>query len=233
MADDWVDGEWIRQRLLESGKSQRELALALKIDPAGVSRLLDGRRKLRADEVPTIRSFFDGPPMPEVESAAPTSRPGRRGPEDDPRRRRATPGPRPRTRLSADIPVFVPIPAGPPYLFDLPGGPTEYRPCPPQLIGVAGGFGLFVPNDSLSPRVRAGELMYIHPHKPPAIGSDVCVRLRSAPGRIALLRHLGADEDAVRFTTMTNLRPGRPEEPLTIGRDEIAQIGRIVLIATE
>ena len=231
MKDDWINGEWIRQRLLESGKSQRALALTMKIDPAGVSRLLDGRRKLRADEIPAIRSFFDGASMPEVEDiSVPASRAGSQGPEVDQRRRRATPGPRPRTRLSADIPVFVPILAGPPYFFELPGGPTEYRPCPPQLIGVAGGFGLFVPDDSLSPRVRAGELIYIHPHKPPTAGADVCVRLHS---RIALLRYLGAEEAAFRFTTMNSLRPGRPEEPFKIRKDEIAQIGRIVLIATE
>ena len=57
--DQWIDGEGIRSRLRTSGKTQRQLATALGIDASGVSRLLDGGRKLREDELVRIRGAPD------------------------------------------------------------------------------------------------------------------------------------------------------------------------------
>lgn len=234
MAEEWIDGEWIRERLHSSGKSQREFARVLGIDPSGVSRLLDGKRKLKADEMRTVRAFFANPDA--VEGAAGAGiRPVRGGGEDEPRVRRSVPGPRPRSRLSADIPIYGSILRDRPPFFDLSGGPpAEYRACPAQLIGVAGAFGLFVPDDGLAPRMRAGEVIYVHPHKPPVAGTDVVVRLRSPAGRIAVLRCRGGDERVVRFGPVTTSRPPeRHEKTLDLERGEILQIGRIVLIAME
>lgn len=49
---------WIIRGLELPGKTQRGLARALNIDPAGVNRLLKGTRQLRADEVPKAAHYF-------------------------------------------------------------------------------------------------------------------------------------------------------------------------------
>lgn len=235
MTEEWVDGEWIRERLRVSGKTQRELARALEIDASGVSRLLDGRRQLKADEVRIVRAFFDASvPIAADTNTAYGQRSGETG---DHRAPRNTPGPRPRSRLAVDIPVYGPlVPERRPF-FDLASGPpAEYRACPPQLVGVVGAFGLFVPDDSLVPRMRSGEVVYVHPSKPPITGCDVFVRLRSPVGRVAILQYLSGDDAALRFGPVNadRTRTGsRSNETMNLERGELAQMGRIVLIATE
>jgi hypothetical protein len=82
--------------------------------------------------------------------------------------------------------------------------------------------------------MRAGEVIYVHPHKPPVAGTDVVVRLRSPAGRIAVLRYLDGDDATFRFVSVTATRPPeRPDETRALGRSEVLQIGRILLIATE
>jgi transcriptional regulator with XRE-family HTH domain len=170
--DDWVDAAWIRDRLGGTGKTQRDVARVLGIDASGVSRLLDGRRKLGADEARTIRAFFDG--------AAPGAASATDVRANESMTKRKLPGPKPRTTLSADIPILGPIvPDGPDH-FRLPGGsPAEHRPCPPQCVGVTGAFGIFLPDDSLAPRAWAGEVLYVHPNKPAIANADVCVRFKA------------------------------------------------------
>lgn len=56
--------EWIKEQLTQSGKSQRELADALSVDPSAVSRLLNGQRKLRDRELPLLLQFFNAPAPP-------------------------------------------------------------------------------------------------------------------------------------------------------------------------
>ncbi|MET4260012.1 hypothetical protein ABIC09_004972 [Bradyrhizobium sp. S3.12.5] len=220
--DDLVDAAWIRDRLQHTGKSQRDVARVLGIDASGVSRLLDGRRKLGAEEARTVRKFFD-----EVEHGAAKDMLA-----NGTTTRRGLPGPIPRTRLSADIPILGPIvPDGPDH-FRLPNGPpVEYRPCPPQCAGVTGAFGIFLPDDSLAPRAWAGEVLYVHPNKPAVANADVYVKLKSPEeNRIAILRCLNADERSMECVSVT-ARPSKP--PFRIQRSAIARIGRIVLIATE
>jgi hypothetical protein len=226
--DDWIDAAWIRDRLHGSGKTQRDVARVLGIDASGVSRLLDGRRKLRADEARTIRTFLEGA----APGAAPQASDVR---ANEGMTKRNLPGPRPRTRLSPDIPVYGPIVPDGAAFFRMPGGPpVEYRPCPPQCVGVAGAFGFFAPDDALAPRARAGEVLYVHPNKPPVANADVFLRFRSPADRIAILRCVDGDERSLRFVSVTVVRPSRPSErPFSIERAEIAQIGRIVLIAME
>lgn len=49
---------WINEGLKKSGKTQRDLARALGIDPASVNRILKGARKLRVDEMEPAARFL-------------------------------------------------------------------------------------------------------------------------------------------------------------------------------
>jgi phage repressor protein C with HTH and peptisase S24 domain len=54
---------WIRRGLTKPGKSQRGLAKALAIDPAGVNRLLKGDRQLKAAEIAEVARYLgEAPP---------------------------------------------------------------------------------------------------------------------------------------------------------------------------
>lgn len=55
---------WIRRGLDKPGKSQRGLAAALDIDPAGVNRLLKGERQLKAAEIARIARYLGVEPPP-------------------------------------------------------------------------------------------------------------------------------------------------------------------------
>jgi phage repressor protein C with HTH and peptisase S24 domain len=61
---------WIRRGLGKPGKSQRGLAEALEIDPAGVTRLLKGERQLKATEIAKVARYLgESVPMPAVRGA--------------------------------------------------------------------------------------------------------------------------------------------------------------------
>ena len=229
----WIDGEGIRARLRASGKTQRELGAALGIDPSGVSRVLGGARKLRDDELARIRSFFDPTAVPAVPPAS-----YRLGPlPGEQRSSRPRPGPPPRHRASGDIPVYgAPKGSGDPF-FEFPAGPpAEYRPRPEQLLGVEDAFAIFAPGDVLAPRYRSAETLYIHPSKPPLVGSDCFVRMLEPERGVAILRHLGGEGSVVRFCPVSSLYPCTAvphREILTLELGKVARIGRIVLIATD
>lgn len=245
MSEPWIDAAWIRGQLSRTGKTQRALAQALGLDPSSVSRLLDGARHLKAHEIPKIVSFFEGKlhgsdQDPKVDdthhSAAPSLRSstGKSSPEDPaplsrnapghPVQRRS-PGPRPRTKLSDEIAVLGPLTALGGGLYTLRGHVAEHRACPPQLLGVAGAFALFIPDGALAPRFGVGEVIYIHPHKPPMLGAWVVLRLRSPEGRVAIGELVVLDE------THVELRSGCEKHGFR--RDEIGQIGRILVSSTE
>lgn len=229
--DQLIDGEWIRTRLRSTGKTQRQLAAALGFDASGVSRLLDGRRKLRADELARIRAFFEPASAP-LPAPPPAFRLA--GSADAPRPRRPRPGPAPRNRLSSDIPVLGP-PSGhgrPNFEFPV-GPPVEYRPRPDQLLGVEDAYAIFAPGDALAPRYRAGEVLYVHPTRPPVTGCDTLVRLRSPERAVAVLRFLASNDDVVRFTSVNSphsCAAVRPDEVLSLNQRDILQMGRILLV---
>jgi len=53
---------WIRRGLAKPGKSQRGLAQALDIDPAGVNRLVKGERQLKAAEIAKVARYLGEEP---------------------------------------------------------------------------------------------------------------------------------------------------------------------------
>jgi hypothetical protein len=231
MSDDQlIHGEWIRSRLRIHRRTQRDLATALGVDASAVSRILDGHRKLRADEAARIRIFFDPAAEPSV-LPPPAYRLGAAPENGKPR-----PGPPPRQRATGDIPVYA-APAGPgrPF-FEFPAGPPmEYRPRPDQLSGVEDAFAIYAPGDFLAPRYRAAETLYVHPSKPPTVGSDCFVRMRTPDRAVAVLRYVGNDGEALGFSSVSSAHPctAVPQrEILTLKQHEILLIGRIMLLAT-
>jgi len=77
---------------------------------------------------------------------------------------------------AADLPVFG-LAAGS-VLGALTMGtePVEYVPCPPGLSRVKGAYALIVTGSSMEPRYMAGDMIFLHPHRPPRPGDHVVIQ---------------------------------------------------------
>jgi SOS-response transcriptional repressor LexA len=247
VTEPWIDAEWIRNRLHITGNTQKALAHALNLDPSAVSRLLDGTRQIKPHEIPRIMEFFQNPGSPEqpVESGVRTIDYGERqhGAQEaladrhqgKRRRYRAPSGPRPKAKAAPDLPILGPLVADPRGFYALEVGEAERRPAPPQLTGVTDAYALFIPDDRLAPRYRAGEVIYIHPSRPATVGSFVVVRFRSPAGKVVIGEVISADAKSLglRVGSPDERRSGPSSADLTVNMAEIGQIGRIVVTSTE
>jgi hypothetical protein len=94
-----------------------------------------------------------------------------------------------------------------------------------------------MPDDQLAPLYRAGEVIYIHPFRPPTVGSFVVVRFRSPKGRVAIGEVTFADAKSLTLRVGGadgwRSRPAPPVGDLTLKIEELGQIGRIVVASTE
>lgn len=58
----------------------------------------------------------------------------------------------------------------------------EWIDLPPVLAGVAGAFGLYCTGSSMEPMLKQGDMVYVHPTRPPKPGDIVvCILKKSGP----------------------------------------------------
>ncbi|MGO8211887.1 helix-turn-helix transcriptional regulator [Rhizobium ruizarguesonis] len=62
------------------------------------------------------------------------------------------------------------------YAFN--GQILDYVACPPSLTNVPNAYAVWIDGESMYPRYKSGELVYVHPGKPPRRGDDVIVQIR-------------------------------------------------------
>lgn len=62
------------------------------------------------------------------------------------------------------------------YIFN--GSVIDYVVCPPSLENVAGAYAVYIDGESMYPRFKAGETVWVHPGKPARRGDDVIVQLK-------------------------------------------------------
>jgi len=63
--------------------------------------------------------------------------------------------------------------------FAFNGETVEYVARPPNLIGVRHAYAIYVVGDSMVPRYRPGEMVWVNPNKPPSRYDDVVVQLHT------------------------------------------------------
>ncbi|MDA0231427.1 MAG: hypothetical protein O3B21_14750 [Proteobacteria bacterium] len=66
--------------------------------------------------------------------------------------------------------------------FTYNGGEIDIVRRPLALIGVDNAFAVYVAGDSMAPRFEPGELLFVHPGRPPQPGDDVLVELHGGDG---------------------------------------------------
>ncbi|PWR24010.1 XRE family transcriptional regulator [Zavarzinia compransoris] len=76
-----------------------------------------------------------------------------------------------------DLPVCGAARGGANALFVDQGQALEYTFRPAQLAGVANAFAVYAVGDSMEPKFRAGDLLFLNPNLPPVRGCFVVVEL--------------------------------------------------------
>ena len=134
-----MDIETIKRLLRETGHTQRDLAAHLGVDPAAITRLLAGQRRLRLDEAPKVEAFFGiGPARPTPAGANIDLRPP--GANVDLRPADGNPDPDSAPR---DLPVYASAQGGPDGM-NIQYEPVEWMRRPQALEGVLDAFAFYV-----------------------------------------------------------------------------------------
>lgn len=185
--------------------TQRGLAERMGLDPAAVNRMLYGRRGIMAEEIPVIEAYL-GQRLELAEATSGGS--ARRGLSDVPQ---------------ADVtPPALPDAMAPVPVRDAEGGdtPIDWTPRHPAQAGIRTAFALYVRDDRMAPRYFAGEIVYVHPHRPPAAPQDVVIA--DAAGALTLGRLIAADAASLQIQFLN------PPQTETIARADISALYAVV-----
>jgi len=97
---------------------------------------------------------------------------------------------------------------------------------PHDLAGVPDAYAIYVAGESMEPRYRQGETVWVHPHKPPHVGSDVVVQLLAEvdgePPSGFIKEYRGRSGDKV------TLRQYNPARDIKIDSAKVASIHTVV-----
>jgi phage repressor protein C with HTH and peptisase S24 domain len=167
------------------GLTQRGLAERMGLNPAAVNRMLYGQRKIMAEEIPIIEDYIGE----KLDLHYPQERQGsaKRGFNE-------APGKEP----GADrVPVYG-YAAGSGELggkggLNLANGEViDWVARHPAQIGIGNAFAVYIVSDSMEPRYFRGELVYVHPGRPPDANRDCVIEMQNGDAFIKrLLRHGG------------------------------------------
>lgn len=180
--------KWLEDLFAQEGKTRAALGRHLAIDPSRVSEIISGKRRMTAAEIAATAGFF-GLPAERVfalETATPRGSIDRNVSAQMPRID-AKPGAAsimapPFTTLPKDVPVYGTVVGGTGGGFHMNGEVVDRVRRPPGLADVRGAYGLYISGDSMEPRYFSGELIYINPGKPAAVGDFVVVEMHAVDG---------------------------------------------------
>ncbi len=216
------------------GKTGQGLADALGVNKARVSEIVAGRRGVKAVEVPVIAAYLG---MGESDILALLS--GREANALSGREADAPPNPDAFSPSIADLPAAGAMPLDVPVFgtavggddadFEMNGEVIDRVRRPPGLGGARTAFALYVVGHSMSPRYDEGDLIFVHPGRPPVPGCDVVVELQAVDefGRHKALLKTYRGKSATRLMLSQLNPPGPVEVPL----DQVRQVLRVLRTA--
>jgi SOS-response transcriptional repressor LexA len=125
-----------------------------------------------------------------------------------------------------DLPVYGVAVGGSQGDFSFNGTVVDYVRRPPMLMKIGNAFGVYVIGDSMSPRFDHGDLVFVHPGRPPQPGNDVIVELHGehgAPGPCYIKRLVRRSADRVQ---LAQFNP--PRDDIAIEAAHIKAVYRIL-----
>lgn len=78
-----------------------------------------------------------------------------------------------------DVPVFGRAVGGADGRYEFNGEVMGYETRPVQLLGVKNGYAVYADGDSMFPRYKPGETIWVNPNLPLLIGDDVVVQVKA------------------------------------------------------
>lgn len=173
------DVTWIRDGLEKPGKTQAGLAKALAIDPAGVSKLLAGKRLIKANELPKIRAYLEAPAEDESKLLSERASADNTREAVVARTQGAVASMEGQSHLSwpKDLKIIGHVKAGVEGFFLDQGEHHGLAYRPPVLANVKDAFAVYVQDDSMVPAFEPGQIAWIHPHKPAAPGCNIIIEM--------------------------------------------------------
>ncbi|WP_417583421.1 helix-turn-helix transcriptional regulator [Pelagibacterium sp.] len=106
---------------------------------------------------------------------------------------------------------------------------AEYRLPPSALMGVHQGYGLFIGDNALAPRFRYGEVVFVHPWRPPGVGDIACITIKEHRYELVIGYLKSRMHDHLEIA-VTSERHG---DSLSIPFIDIDQLGSVVGMAVE
>lgn len=161
--------ERLAQRLKETGKTAAAVSRAAGLGPDFIRDFLTGRkRKMNGDAMVKIArelgvtiAFFTGddsegaPDSAGVLIAAPEAPPSGRS-----------------------VPIFGRAAGSRDGALQIEPQIIDWAPCPPGVENVRDAYALWVVNDSMLPRFRHGDIVFVEPHRAVRPGDDVVIQIR-------------------------------------------------------
>ncbi len=219
---------WFQARLKVLDQSQAALARHLGLNSSAVSRMFKGERRMKADEAPAIATFLECTVNDVLDHARTSSSENavvslrkpvdeRLGAEVDLSKFEAA-------RLGEkNLPVYASAEGGPTGLIVTPE-PIDWVKRPEPLLNVARGFAVYVIGDSMSPAYNHGDMILVHPSKPPQRGDDVLLtKLLEDRAMAALVKKLVRWNESTWFVKQYN-----PPKEFKLARSEWQQVNVIV-----
>ena len=216
------------RKILETtpGLTQRGLAEHMGVNPAAVNRMLHGQRSIMAMEVPLIESYLgvhldlSAPVVAtDIEYKQNPPHSGRRGFSDAPAQPLHPP-----SKNAAPVqmvPVYGYSASNMQKGLNLSGGEiVDWVVRHPAQYGSTNAFAIYVFSEEMEPRYFRGELIYIHPGRPPEINHDCLIEMKNGDAYIRrFMRQTATKIRAAQFN---------PAEENDIPKNDIKAIYAIV-----
>ena len=130
-----------------------------------------------------------------------------------------------RDEMRLDLPVMGTAAGSFSGSFVFAEGVVDYVRRPPALEKAKDAYALFVQGDSMFPMYEPGELIFVHPHKPPVMGKGVVVQVKNH----------AADEPAVYLGKFAGQSPKglsihklNPESTMTFTPETVVLVHRVM-----
>lgn len=110
--------------------------------------------------------------------------------------------------------------------FQLEGSVVDYVRRPPALIGAKDAYALYIEGTSMEPRFNAGDLVFVHPHRPARPGDAVIVQVAVSQNQIE------ASIGYLRRRTAEHVVLGKlnPLAEVQLNRSQVTAIHRVLTI---
>lgn len=178
--------EYVAKVMLERGWSQAEIGKRVGVAQSTIQRALDPDypHKTKATLLFEIERASGVPLPPEISPGGLFDRGRDYEPPSNGRPFMGSKNPR-----SQELrPVYASAHGGDGEQILAPGEVVEWRAPPQRWDSVKGLYGFYVVGDSMEPRINAGEMVWIHPHRKPAPGQEaVFIRRAGVAGETPIM----------------------------------------------